>query len=116
MLGQDQAQTSNAFEKAAGAILGGLIKKSSSASGAEEVFESVQHSKESVLEKLDDILGNSTPDDDHYQSAGGGILERVFGEGQDGILNAIAEFLGLDKRKNRCAVEDGGAHRYWCHR
>ncbi|MEM7456779.1 MAG: DUF937 domain-containing protein [Planctomycetota bacterium] len=95
LMGTDEEKTGGLFEAAAGSILGGLIKKSESPGGADDIFKAAEGSDGGMLDKLDDILGGGSVDQD-YEKQGGGILDMVFGESQGGILETLAKFLGFD--------------------
>ena len=107
MLGTDEKKTSSVFETAAGSILGGLIKKSSTPDGARDVFDMTSKQDDSVLDKLGDILGGGQAGED-FQKTGGGILDGVFGKSnQSGMLGALAKALGLDEKMVRLRAAAG---------
>ncbi|MFK7770275.1 MAG: DUF937 domain-containing protein [Mariniblastus sp.] len=95
MLGTDEKKTSSVFENAAGSILGGLIKKSSTPDGARDVFDMAQKQDAGILDKLGDILGDKEAAAD-LQKSGGGVLEGVFGKQQSGMMETIAKALGIE--------------------
>ncbi len=94
MIGLDQSKTSSAFEMAAGSILGGLMNKASSPAGAEAVFGAAQKQDTGILDKLGDLLdgGEAT---DNFQKQCGGILDMVFGSGNQQAQEAVGSSLGL---------------------
>ena len=94
MVGLDQSKSSSAFETAAGSILGGLMNKASTPSGAEAVFGAVQKQDTGVLDKLGDLLGGGQATD-NFQKQGGGILDMVFGSGNQKAQQAVGSSLGL---------------------
>jgi hypothetical protein len=94
MIGLDQSKTSSAFETAAGSILGGLMNKASSPNGAEAVFGAVQKQDTGILDKLGDLLGGGEATD-NFQKQGGGILDMVFGAGNQQAQKAVGSSLGL---------------------
>ena len=94
MVGLDQAKSSSAFETAAGSILGGLMNKASTPSGAEAVFGAVQKQDTGILDKLGDLLGGGEATD-NFQKQGGGILDSVFGSGNQAAQKAVGSSLGL---------------------
>lgn len=95
LLGTDESKTSSIFGTAAGAILGGLMKKASSTQGAQEVFESVQKQDAGILDKLGDLLGGGDATAD-FEKSGEGVLGAIFGGSQAGIISTIAKTLGVD--------------------
>ncbi len=95
LLGTDESKTSSAFETIAGSILGGLMKKASTPQGAEVIFESAQKQDDSVLDKLGDLLGGGEATE-AYESAGGNVLETIFGGDHSGIMDVLTKAVGLD--------------------
>ena len=95
MLGTDQKKTSAVFETAAGSILGGLIKKSGTPDGAQDVFDMAKKQDAGILDKLGDILGDKNATEELSKS-GGGVLDGVFGNQQTGMLQTITKALGLE--------------------
>ena len=97
MLGQnDRQKTSSVFESATASILGGLLKKSQSPQGAQDIFKSAQNVDDSILDKLGDLLGGGDQTVGLEQQ-GGGILDMVFGNQQNGIIGTLSRVLGFDK-------------------
>ena len=94
MIGLDQSKTSSAFETAAGSILGGLMKKSSSTAGTQQVFGAVEAQDTSILDKLGDLLGGGEATD-QFQKQGGGVLDMVFGGNRGAAEKAVGGSLGL---------------------
>ena len=94
MVGLDQSKSSSAFETAAGSILGGLMNKASTPSGAEAVFGAVQKQDTGILDNLGGLLGGDAATDD-FQKQGSGILEMVFGGNNSQAQQAIGSSLGL---------------------
>ena len=94
MVGLDQSKSASAFETAAGSILGGLMNKASTPSGAEAVFGAVQKQDTGILDKLGDLLGGGEATD-NFQKQGGGILDSVFGSGNQAAQKAVGSSLGL---------------------
>ena len=94
MVGLDQSKSASAFETAAGSILGGLMNKASTPSGAEAVFGAVQKQDTGVLDKLGDLLGGGAATD-NFQKQGGSILDSVFGSGNQAAQKAVGSSLGL---------------------
>ena len=94
MVGLDQSKSKSAFETVAGSILGGLMNKASTPSGAEAVFGAVQKQDTGILDKLGDLLGGGEATD-NFQKQGGGVLDMVFGSGNQKAQEAIGSSLGL---------------------
>lgn len=98
LLGTDAKKTPSLFETAAGSILGGLMKKSSTTQGANDIFGAVQKQDTGMLDKLGDLLGGGQATDD-FQKQGSGILDFVTGGAQQstGMIGMVSKALGLDK-------------------
>ena len=96
LLGQsDTKKTQSMFETAAGSILGGMMKQSSTPSGSNDIFRAVQDHDDGVLDRLGDLLGGGGREKELIDS-GGGILDGVFGSNRTGTIGTIAKFMGLD--------------------
>ncbi len=97
MLGQnDRQKTSSVFESATASILGGLLKKSQSPQGAQDIFGAAQQADDSILDKLGDLLGGGDQTVG-VQNQGSGILDMVFGNQRNGIIGTLSRVLGFDK-------------------
>ena len=95
-LGMEPKKASSAFDIAAGAVLGGLMKKASTPQGAKAVFDAAKNQDSSVLDKLGDLMGSGQASD-QFQKSGGGILDMVLGGSKSGILAALAKAIGVDQ-------------------
>ena len=96
LLGQTEDKASSAFENVAGTIMGGLIKKSGTEQGANDIFKAAQEQDAGILDKLDDLLDGGGQQEEMMKS-GGGMLDMVFGQQQSSLLGTIANFLGIDE-------------------
>ncbi len=98
LLGTDAKKTPSLFETATGAILGGLMKKGSTAQGAKDIFGAVEKQDDSILDKLGDLMGGGDATDG-LQNQGSSILDMVMGGSQQsaGMIDMVAKALGLDK-------------------
>ena len=94
--GGDTNKTKSLFETAAGTILGGLLKKSGTPQGRDDVFRQVQDHDDSILDRLGDLMGGGEPSPE-LANDGGSILDGVFGNQRGGIMTTIAKALGLDE-------------------
>lgn len=97
LLGQnDTKKTSSLFESATASILGGLMKKSQSPQGAQEIFNAANGADDSILDKLGDLMGGGDQTVG-FEKQGGGILDMVFGNQRNGIIGMLSSALGFDK-------------------
>ena len=95
LLGADEKKTPGLFENAAGAILGGMMKKTESSQGASDVFDLATKQDTGILDKLGDLMGGGK--EEEYMKQGGGILDGIMGGQQQStsMIATIAKSLGL---------------------
>ena len=97
LLGQsDRKKTSSVFESATASILGGLLNKSQSPQGNQEIFKAASEADDSILDKLGDLLGGGDQTVG-FEQQGGGMLDMVFGNQRNGIIGMLSSALGFDK-------------------
>ena len=97
LLGQsDRKKTSSVFESATASILGGLLNKSQSPQGTQEIFKAASEADDSILDKLGDLLGGGDQTTG-FEQQGGGLLDMVFGNQRNGIIGTLSSALGFDK-------------------
>ncbi len=96
LLGQtDNQKTSSIFGSAAASILGGLLNKSQSPQGVQQVFEAASQADDSILDRLGDLLGGGDQTQ-QIEQQGSGVLDMVFGNQRNGIVETLSRALGLD--------------------
>ena len=97
LLGQnDRQKTSSAFESATASVLGGLLKKSDSPQGGQQIFDTAKQADDSILDRLTDLMGGGERTR-QIEQQGSGLLDMVFGNQQNGIISTLSRVLGLDK-------------------
>lgn len=98
MIGQDKSTTSSAISKLAPAIIGGLINKGGTTSGAQGLIDmfTKQGLGDSNLSNLAGILGNADKKES-FLKGGTGMLESLFGSNLPGILGKLTNIGGLSK-------------------
>jgi len=94
MIGLDGAATNKAFDGAAGSILGGLMKKTQSQQGLDQVFGAVQKNDGGLFDNIGDLLGNQDATD-KLQTQGGGIMDMVFGGDRAKTEASVGQSLGI---------------------
>lgn len=95
LLGESPAGTRSALDAALPALLGGLIKKGSTAQGAAGVLDLIKASgiEPSTLGPIGSALGSGGLA--RYADAGAGILPALFGDKVGALSNAIAGPAGI---------------------
>ena len=94
MIGLDGPSTNKAFEGAAGSILGGMMKKSKTQQGIDQIFGVAKDHDGGLLDNIGDLLGNQDATE-KLQTQGGGIMDMVFGNDRAATENSIGQSLGL---------------------
>ncbi len=94
MIGLDAPSTNKAFEGAAGSILGGLMKKSTTQQGIDQIFGVAKDHDGGLFDNIGDLLGNQDATE-KLQKQGGGILDMVFGNDRAQTENAVGQSLGV---------------------
>ena len=94
MVGLDQSATNKAFDGVSGTILGGMMKKSKTQQGIDQIFGAAQQNDGKMFDGLGDLLGNQSATD-NLQKQGGGIMDMVFGGDRAKTESSVAESLGL---------------------
>ncbi len=94
MIGLDGPSTNKAFEGAAGSILGGLMKKSKTQQGIDQIFGVAKDHDGGLFDNIGDLLGNQDATE-KLQKQGGGIMDMVFGNDRAKAESGIGQSLGL---------------------
>lgn len=96
LIGGDRASTGNAFGAAIPSILGGLIGKTSTQDGAEDLHRSLQNHNGGFLDNLGGAL-----DGDGFNSiasSGSGILSGLLGNNLGGVVDMISRVSGIGSK------------------
>ena len=94
LVGLDGPSTNKAFEGAAGSILGGLMKKSKTQQGIDQIFGVAKDNDGGLFDNIGDLLGNQDATV-KLQKQGGGIMDMVFGDDRAKTESSIGQSLGL---------------------
>jgi len=94
LIGLDHPTTNTAFEGAAGSILGGMMKKSKTQQGIDQIFGVAKENDGGLFDNIGDLLDNQAATD-NLQKQGGGILDMVFGGDRAKTESSVGESLGL---------------------
>ena len=87
----DTDQAGTALEAAGPALIGGIADRASGDGGADLITEQLDATDPAMLDDVDGFL------DAGDSEAGTGILDNIFGEDRDGLLDGLAEHSGLAK-------------------
>ncbi|MBB5211193.1 OmpA family protein [Microbulbifer hydrolyticus] len=97
-LGLSDDKSESAFSTGAASVLAGMLNKAGSESGLGTLLNMATKSTSMDLSSPGDIF--TSPDKmSSLQDVGGNMLESVFGGKRDGVINVIANTLGLDSTK-----------------
>ncbi len=98
MIGGSNAATSKALDGIMPTLLGGMMKKSSTQSGARELFNMIKDGGHDggIMNNMNDLFsgGEATR---KATTAGDGILSGLFGNGLGSVVGKIASFAGLQR-------------------
>ncbi len=98
MIGGSNAATSKALDGIMPTLLGGMMKKSSTQSGASELFNMIKDGGHDggILDNMDNLFsgGEATR---KATTAGEGILSGLFGNGLGSIVGKVASMAGLQR-------------------
>jgi len=97
ILGEDEQKTSSAVGAAIPAILGGLLKKTSTPQGADEIFKTLDDHDGGILDNIGGLLGGGNHTD--LLSKGTSLLGMLFGNNQSNLLGSIAKMAGIGNGK-----------------
>ncbi|MEE9405129.1 MAG: DUF937 domain-containing protein [Algisphaera sp.] len=96
LLGTDSKQAGEGLTAALPTLLGGLINKTGSAQGAQEIFDQVKDDDGGLLDNLSGLLGGGAGGGiGDVISKGSGLLGSIFGAQQSGILGLLGRVTGL---------------------
>lgn len=94
MIGLDEPSTHKAFDGAAGTIFGGLMKKTKTQQGIDQIFGVTKENDGELLNNIGDLLSNADAVGD-LQRNGGSFLDLVFGDQRVKAEGSVASSLGL---------------------
>ena len=93
LLGESESNTGTAVGAALPAILGGLMKQSSTPAGAQEIFNNTSNFDGGMLGNLAGALGGGNHSS--LIQTGTSLLGSIFGSGQSGLISSIARMAGI---------------------
>lgn len=94
-LGVDDGKVKSAVALAGPALLGGLMKKASTPSGAGDLFKSLNDIDDGLAGNLGNLLGGGGPNLAKVTEMGGKLLGGLLGGQKDSWIGALAKMAGL---------------------
>lgn len=98
-IGLDKQQTASALKAVVPMMIGGMMKKASTPSGASELSKALQDTDTSILDNLGGLLGggekSSGPD---LMSMGAKLIPMLFGSNQGNIVSTLVKLLGVNEK------------------
>jgi outer membrane protein OmpA-like peptidoglycan-associated protein len=97
-LGESESNTSSALGAALPAILGSVINKGSSPSGASDLFDMIQNDGHDggIFDSIGDMFGSANQMSGMLNQ-GSGLLSMLLGDKLGGVLDLITSFSGIKK-------------------
>lgn len=95
-VGLDKKQSSSALDALIPVLLGGMLKKASTPSGADELSKTIGNQDSSILGNLGDLLGSGKQSS--LIEAGLKLLPSLLGGSQSSIVPALAKLLGISDK------------------
>ncbi len=107
-LGEDKGNTGNALTSMLPSLLGGLMSKSSTSSGAGQIFDAITNNgfDGTMLGKLGDVFGGGDISNG-VMERGGGLLDMVFGNKLGGIVDLISSRSGIGRSSSSSLLKLG---------
>jgi hypothetical protein len=97
-VGLDKKQTASALDAVVPMLLGGLMKKASTPSGASELSNVLRQQDTSLLDNLGGLLGGGSSSVTDMISMGTKLLPSILGSTQSGIISALVRMLGINEK------------------
>jgi hypothetical protein len=98
-IGLDKQQTASALKAVVPMMIGGMMKKASTPSGASELSKALRDTDTSILDNLGGLLGggakSSGPD---LMSMGAKLIPMLFGSNQSSIVSTLVKLLGVNDK------------------
>lgn len=101
ILNEDSVKTQLAFKAAVAALLGGMIKKSVSMDGAEQIFRTVDSLKPVLFDNYEELVKN---DHQALVKAGNAIASKVFGSHRGVFVDSIGKYAGIKLNSSKTLV------------
>ncbi len=93
MLGESTDKTQMALTTAVPSLVGGLVSKASSKSGADELMQAIDHADPGSLPNLAEVLGEHKLES--IEAQGSHLLNLIFGSNFNSVLDVLSRSIGL---------------------
>ena len=98
-VGIDKSKASSAIDAVAPVLLGGLLKKASTPSGASDLSKMFKEQDTSILDNLGGLLGGGGSSSGvDLMSIGAKLLPMLLGSSQGSVISALVKLLGFDEK------------------
>jgi len=96
-IGLDKQQTASALRTVVPMLLGGMMNKASTPSGASELSKALRDTDTSILDNLGGLLGSSASSS-NLISLGTKLLPMLLGSAQGNIISTLVRLLGINDK------------------
>ncbi len=94
-LGESESTVTSALGSLMPTILGSLVQKSSTPSGAQSVMNLIEGLDMNSLGNIAGLFGGGSSNVDNLLSSGGSIVKALFGEKESGLVNMLSGTTGM---------------------
>jgi OOP family OmpA-OmpF porin len=94
-LGESESTVNSAIGSLMPTILGSLVQKSSTSSGAQNIMNLIEGLDMNSLGNIAGLFGGGSSNVNSLLSSGGGIVKSLFGEKESGIVDLISGLSGM---------------------
>jgi hypothetical protein len=96
-VGLDKQQTASALKTVVPMLIGGMMKKASTPSGASELSKALRETDTSILDNLGGLLGGGSSSS-NLVSLGTKLIPMLFGNSQGNIISTLVKLLGVNEK------------------
>lgn len=97
-VGIDKSKASAAIDAVAPVLLGGLLKKASTPSGASDLSKMFKDQDTSILDNLGGLIGGGSSGGVDLMSLGAKFLPMLLGSTQGSVISALVKLLGFNEK------------------
>jgi len=97
-VGIDKSKASAAIDAVAPVLLGGLLEKASTPSGASDLSKMFKDQDTSILDNLGGLIGGGSSGGVDLMSLGAKLLPLLLGSSQGSVISALVKLLGFNEK------------------